>query len=80
MRKRFLFTDLDLTLLSIDKTISDDNLEAISDFLDKGNSFAFVTGRPFEDTLPLAEKYGLEREGVYIASYNGALISSYNGI
>ncbi|MCR4590809.1 MAG: HAD family hydrolase [Lachnospiraceae bacterium] len=79
MRKRFLLTDLDLTLLSIDKSISDDNLKAIKKLLDNGHCFAFVTGRPFEDTLPLAVKYGLEREGVFIASYNGSLISAFQG-
>ena len=77
MRKRFLFTDLDLTLLTSEKTISGENLEAINHFLDKGNYFAFVTGRPFEDTAPLAKRFMLEREGVYIASFNGGKISEY---
>jgi len=77
MRKRFLFTDLDLTLLTREKTISGENLEAINEFLDEGNHFAFVTGRPFEDTCPLAKRFRLEREGVYIACFNGGMISEY---
>ena len=79
MKKQFLFTDLDLTLLTTGKTISDEDLKAIKELLDSGSFFAFVTGRPFEDTLPLAVNYGLERKGVFIASFNGALISSFNG-
>lgn len=77
MRKRFLFTDLDLTLLTTERTIAWDDLEAINEFLDRGNYFAFVTGRPFEDTLPIAKRYRLEREGFFIASFNGAMISEF---
>ena len=75
--KKFLFTDLDLTLLNINCGIDGKNLEAINEFLDKGNFFAFVTGRPFEDALPLAVRFRLEREGVFIASFNGGKISEY---
>ncbi len=77
MRKRFLFTDLDLTLLTSEKTISGKDLEAINEFLDEGNYFAFVTGRPFEDTVPIAKRFRLERNGFYIASFNGGLISEF---
>lgn len=79
MKKRFLFTDLDLTLLNDDKSIGYKDLEAINEFLDRGNCFAFVTGRPFEDTFPLADRFRLKREGVYIASFNGGQISFFNG-
>lgn len=79
MKKKFLFTDLDLTLLTDDKRIGIKDLDAIEKLLSKGHYFAFVTGRPFEDTLPLAEKYGLQMPGVYIASYNGGQISEFDG-
>lgn len=73
----FLFTDLDQTLLNTDKSISRENLDAINAFLDKGNYFAFVTGRPFVDSAPFAEKYGLDRNGVFIAGFNGGEIWGY---
>ncbi len=73
----FLFTDLDQTLLNTDKTISPENLEAINGFIDRGNYFAFVTGRPFVDSVPFAEKYGLDRNGVFIAGFNGGEIWGY---
>lgn len=77
MKKKFLFTDLDLTLLNDSCAIDGRNLEAINEFLDKGNCFAFVTGRPFEDALPIAKRFRLEREGFFIASFNGARISEF---
>ncbi len=77
MRNSFLFTDLDETLLRSDKTIGEEDLSAINAFLDNGNFFAFVTGRPFVDSLPFAKKYALEREGVFIAAFNGGEIREY---
>jgi len=77
--KKFLFTDLDLTLLTKDKMISDTDLDAIDRFLKEGNLFAFVTGRPFEDTVTIAERFSLLRRGFFIASFNGALISAFDG-
>ncbi len=79
MGKRFLFVDLDQTLLNTDKSISDVNISAINRFLDEGNLFAFVTGRPFVDSCPFAEEYGLCREGVFIASFNGGEIWEFKG-
>ena len=38
-------TDLDGTLLREDKTISDENMEAINYFMAEGGLFTFVTGR-----------------------------------
>lgn len=38
-------TDLDGTLLKKDKTISDENMEAINYFMSEGGLFTFVTGR-----------------------------------
>ena len=77
MKNSFLFTDLDETLLRSDKTIGEEDLSAINAFLDNGNFFSFVTGRPFVDSLPFAKKYALEREGVFIAAFNGGEIREY---
>ena len=40
-----LCTDLDGTLYRNDKTVSDENLDAIEYFKNKGGLFTFITGR-----------------------------------
>ncbi len=73
--KRLLCVDLDETLLNTDKSISEENLEAIKELAKQGHFFAFASGRPVQSCLPIAEKYGFDLlEGFYIISYNGALI------
>ncbi|SKC05449.1 hypothetical protein SAMN06296386_11617 [Lachnospiraceae bacterium] len=74
--RKFLFVDLDETLLTSDKRIDGRDLEAINEMLDKGHCFAFVTGRPYPDAISVAERYRIVRDGFYIASYNGAQINN----
>lgn len=74
--RKFLFVDLDETLLTSDKRIDGTDLEAINEMLDEGHCFAFVTGRPYPDTICIAERYRLVRDGFYIASYNGSQINN----
>ncbi|MCR4739349.1 MAG: Cof-type HAD-IIB family hydrolase [Lachnospiraceae bacterium] len=73
-RKKILFTDLDETLLSSDKSISPGNLEAIDEMVQKGHKFVIVTGRPLESAMIISKEHGWYREGYYISSYNGGLI------
>ena len=44
--RKLLAVDMDGTLFNDDKTISKENLEAITKLLDNGHAFAFNTGRP----------------------------------
>ncbi len=74
MRKKLLVTDLDGTLLSADKTISEENLKAIGQMVSAGHKFAFATGRPIQSALKISERYGFNTEGFYISSFNGGLI------
>ena len=46
MSKKLLAVDMDGTLFNDDKTISQENLSAITALLDAGHAFAFNTGRP----------------------------------
>lgn len=71
---KLLFTDLDDTLLSTDKTISEGNLKAIKAMTDSGHGFVLCTGRPLFSAMVLAKQYGFIGKGFYIASYNGGLI------
>ncbi|MBR1876476.1 MAG: HAD family phosphatase [Lachnospiraceae bacterium] len=73
--KKLLCTDLDETLLSSDKSISEENLNAIFKMTENGHFFAFASGRPVQSCLPLAKEYGFTSiSGFYIIAYNGALI------
>ena len=71
---KFLFTDLDGTLLDSNKNISRADLDSINRMVDAGHKFAVVTGRPLPSALALCEEYDFIRDGFYIASYNGGLI------
>ena len=48
MSKKLLAVDMDGTLFNDDKTISKENLDAITKLLDAGHAFAFNTGRTAE--------------------------------
>ena len=71
---KILFTDLDDTLLTSSKEISQTNLSAIDRLLEAGHKFVFNTGRPIQSALPLAIKYNFVKPGFYISSFNGGLI------
>ncbi len=72
--KKLLFTDLDGTLLSTDKTVSAGNLAAVNEMVARGHKFVIATGRPLKSALMISESYGWNRDGFYISSYNGGLI------
>lgn len=64
--------DLDNTLLSTEKTLSEANVEAIKNLRMKGISVAVATGRGFEMAEPFANEIGLY-EGPIVTN-NGAII------
>lgn len=69
---KIIFSDLDGTLLNDDKHISEGNREAIRRATRAGHSFVIATGRPFESAKKVSDSLGLNEEGCYIVSYNGA--------
>lgn len=71
---KLLFSDLDETLLSSDKTISEKNLAAIRQMTEEGHGFVICTGRPLYSAKVLARQYGFMGRGYYIVSYNGGQI------
>lgn len=71
---KILFTDLDGTLLTDEKTISAQDMEAVSSMISAGHKFVMTTGRPLAAVIPLAEKYGFLKEGFFLVSFNGGLI------
>lgn len=71
---KILFSDLDGTLLTDDKTILPEDMQAIAEMLDKGHKFVITTGRPLASAKILAKKYGFYKPGFFLVSFNGGLI------
>lgn len=69
-----LCTDLDDTLLTTDKRVSEKNLQAIEYFKSEGGSFTFVTGR-----VPAGARLILDyvRPNAPVVCYNGAAIYDF---
>lgn len=77
---KIIACDLDETLLSDDRTISKDNIEAIQKAKELGVRFVPATGRGFNTvggTLKDLGLYDLENE--YVISYNGGAITENKG-
>lgn len=71
---KILFTDLDGTLLTDEKSICESDMESIRRLVDAGHKFVMTTGRPLSSVKKLAEKYGFLKPGFILVSFNGGLI------
>ena len=77
---KIIACDLDETLLSDDRSISKENIEAIQKAKELGVKFVPATGRGYntvDGTLKELDLYDLENE--YVISYNGGAISENKG-
>lgn len=74
MEKKILFIDLDGTLLTDEKEITPENLDAIQKATELGHAVVVTTGRPLYSTVRQLEKLGLTKPGCYAITSNGALI------
>jgi Cof subfamily protein (haloacid dehalogenase superfamily) len=74
MEKKILFTDLDGTLLTSDKTISEYTFSVLRDFSKAGNILVLSSGRPLKSILEVRDKSGLNFPGVMVSACNGAQI------
>ena len=74
---KLLFTDLDGTLLTDDKRILDADMAAIEGMLLRGHKLVLCTGRPLTSAKQLAQKYGFDKPGFFLVSFNGGLIYDY---
>ncbi len=77
---KIIVCDLDETLLSMDRTISDRNIEAIKKACALGVKFVPATGRGYnsvDDTL--AQLGLLDKEDEYVISYNGGAVTENKG-
>ena len=79
MNKKLLAVDMDGTLFNDDKTISKENLQAITKLLDAGHAFAFNTGRPNHALKEILSVYDeFKRDDVYILGHQGVIGTELN--
>lgn len=72
--KKIVFFDLDETLLTTDKHVTEENRKAIAEAVEAGNAAAICTGRSVEATLFVAEEAGMMREGCFLVNFQGGSI------
>lgn len=71
---KILFLDIDNTLLTHTKEITDENRAAISETLAAGHRIVIASGRPHFAVLGVAKSLHLDGPGFYLISYNGGQI------
>ncbi len=73
---KIIACDLDETLLKLDRTIDQKDIEAIAMAREKGVKFVPATGRGYNSVQETLQELGLkQQEGEYVISYNGGAIT-----
>ena len=72
--QKALFMDLDGTLLTDSKEITEDNRKAIDSLLSKGHFVVITTGRPLVSAVIQARKLGLTGPGCCLIAFNGCTL------
>ena len=75
MKYKVLITDYDDTFIKKDKTISQEQLKSVKDFISRGGHFIVCTGRMISGIKPRLLKDGIDG---YFACFNGAYIENLN--
>lgn len=77
MAIKLVITDLDGTLLSVERTISDEAVAVIEEWKKRGGKFSFITGRPLPSVLKFAQRVKVNAP---LVCCNGAeLVEQRNG-
>jgi hypothetical protein len=76
MAIKLIAIDLDGTLLHSDRTLSDENRQAVREAKAAGVQVVLCTGRPLRSMHYLLDEIGLRDEGDLAITYNGGLIQS----
>ena len=71
---KLLFSDMDGTLLTTDKTLSDSTRFAIDRMIKKGHKLILSSGRPLCNMIATKEALGLDYPGMYMIAFNGAVV------
>lgn len=71
---KLIFLDLDGTLLSDDKQISQENIIALQKAQSMGHRLAFTSGRPMHGGKVFLDRMSLDYRGCFYIGYQGAVI------
>lgn len=74
MTEKALFLDLDGTLLTDDKQITRENMQAVANALAAGHRVVITTGRPLTSGIKQARRLGLYGPGCFLIAYNGGMV------
>ncbi len=74
--KKLLCFDLDGTLLRDDKSIPQNNIEAVKRAINAGCSVSIVTGRSYNSSIQIAKELDLIQENCYLISFQGNAVFS----
>ena len=71
---KLIALDMDGTLLTSDKRISDKTKEALKKAEEKGVKVVLASGRPIDGLRRYLDELGLVDDNEYVLSYNGCLV------
>ena len=71
MKYKLFATDLDCTLVTEDKRVTDRTKKAVKAFVERGGTVVLSSGRPSYGVWYVADELGLSESGGYILAYNG---------
>ena len=72
--KKIFFFDLDGTLLTSEKIISEKTRIALLEFVLEGNHVAVCTGRGLDNVMDVSRKLQIDFPGSYLIGFNGGII------
>lgn len=75
---KLIAIDLDGTLLRTDKSLSDENIEAIRYAQEKDIKVVLCTGRPYLATKAFADSIGFDKDDEYLVVFNGSQVIKAN--
>lgn len=73
-----LSVDMDGTLLTDEKNVSEETFCALNDCINAGHRLVISTGRPFKSLLQLVEQNNLSYPGLILSAFNGGFICDYD--
>lgn len=75
MKYKIMVLDIDGTLTNSKKAITQNTLDALFDYQQRGGKIALASGRPTKGVEPYAKQLRLDEFGGYMLSFNGGMVT-----